>query len=175
MWAFERCLPQNAAVVSFEAFIPDPVGGKSWWEMNEGIATPPEKIAAAIARVSFALEQLLALENLHPQHTVFLGFSQGAALISTGMLSGELRGAGFALLCGLVPRFALGSAKLSSPAPRVFIAHGSKDAVIGVERAYEARDELTKLGLQVEYVEDEVEHRLGIQGTRGLKEWCHSF
>jgi predicted esterase len=175
MWAFERCIPASAAVVSFEAFLPDSVGGYSWWEMLPGEQTPAERITAAVSRVSFALSQFLALEQLAPEQTVFLGFSQGAALISTGMLSGELQGVGFGLLCGLVPRFAFQSVASVQGKPRLIIAHGSKDSVISVERAHEARERLSQLGFSVEYVEDEVEHRLGIAGTRALKAWCHSF
>jgi predicted esterase len=175
MWAFERCIPPSAAVISFEATLPDSVGGMSWWEMLPGESTPPEKITAAVSRVSYALSQFLLLEQLSPQRTAFLGFSQGAALISVGMLSGELRGVGFGLLCGLVPRFALSSVASVQNRTRVFIAHGTKDTIISVERAYEARDSLGALGLAVEYVEDEVEHRLGVIGTRALKAWCHSF
>jgi phospholipase/carboxylesterase len=53
----------------------------------------------------------------------------------------------------------------------VFIAHGTQDEVIAIERARKGAEYLRQLGLEVTFVEDSVGHKVGIQGTRELKRW----
>lgn len=59
--------------------------------------------------------------------------------------------------------------------PKVFVAHGTKDEVISIERARRGAKLLASLGLPVTHVEDEVGHKVGIQGTRALKAWLHDI
>jgi predicted esterase len=55
--------------------------------------------------------------------------------------------------------------------PRFFIAHGSLDERVPVAQAHEGVAGLEKLGIEVQYVEEEVGHKVGIEGTRALKGW----
>ena len=57
--------------------------------------------------------------------------------------------------------------------PKVFVAHGTKDDVITVDRARQSVKLLRELGLDVTYIEDEVAHKVGILGTRALKTWLY--
>lgn len=171
MWSFERSLPADAAVVSFEATLPDKeIGGRSWWELGATEPARSEEVLSAVRRVSYALSAFLQLQTLGPSSIVFLGFSQGAALISAGLASGVLRAEGFGLLCGFIPRF-LTSAPAIDGAPQVFVAHGTLDQTVSVDRARQGVNFLRDQGLAVTYVEEEVEHKLGIQCTRALKTW----
>jgi len=54
---------------------------------------------------------------------------------------------------------------------KVFIAHGSKDQTINVERAREANGYLRGLGLQPEYKEYPVGHEISQDMMVGLNEW----
>lgn len=170
MWSFERAIPPGAAVVAFEAFLPDPVGGYSWWDFLAP-GSKREAIASAAKRLSFAVERFIDLEGLEPSQVVALGFSQGAVLLSSAVLSGDLNLAGLGLLAGLVPTPHEPPQILGSP--KVFVAHGTKDDVIEVARARQGVELLRKLGLEVTYVEDEVGHKVGIEGTRALKSWMY--
>lgn len=172
MWTFERCIPDNCHIVSFEAFLPDPIGGWSWWEMTpEG--SRRDAITRAVDRLSRAVGAFRDLYSLIPSRALGIGFSQGAVLLSNASLSGAISLNGVALLAG----FALfpSETPVNSTLRSVFVAHGTADETISVNRAREGVHKLRALGLSVEYVEEDVGHKIGIQGTRALKSWVHGL
>lgn len=168
MWAFDRLMPTGCSVVSFQAFLPDALGGFSWWDMAS-----PDPLEPAILRARdkfmFALERYVELFNLRPRKMVALGFSQGSVLLSASVLTNALRLDGLGVLAGFL--YKGGDVAALSTKPEVFIAHGSNDEVISVAKARKGVERLRNLGLTVEYVEEEVGHKVGVQGTRALKEW----
>lgn len=169
MWAFDRTLPERANVVSFQAFLPDALGGFSWWDMTSDKPLEPA-IMVARDRFQFALERYVELFSLHPSKVVAAGFSQGSVLLSAAMLTGVVRLDGLAILAGFVSK--VGEQRLMQGAPEVFVAHGTADEVLSVEKARKGVARLSSYGLKVTYLEEEgVGHKLGIQGMRGLKEW----
>ena len=168
IWTFERCVPAEAAVVSLQAFLSDRLGGFSWWDM-ESVEDRSAAIGRAAQRVAFAIERIIELLDLAPTKVFAVGFSQGAVLLSTAVLAGEVRFDGLALLAGFVPKPQGGATVLG--VPEVFIAHGAQDEVVRVERARSGVEYLRGLGLPVTYVEDDVGHKVGIQGTREFKRW----
>jgi len=168
MWTFERVVPASWHVVSFQAFEPDPIGGWSWWQMTEeGIRRG--NIQQAARRVARALSAFSELRGISPKRRVGLGFSQGGILVSTGTLEGILDFDAFGVLAGFVV-LPIDSSGVRRDT-RVFMAHGSEDEVISVNRARTGLKALRELGLAVEYVEEPVKHKLGIQGTRALGAW----
>ena len=48
MWSFDRCIPKGAAVVAFQGFLADPIGGFSWWDL-EGSGSKRDAIRAAVS------------------------------------------------------------------------------------------------------------------------------
>lgn len=168
IWTFERSVPASAAVVSFQAFLPDPLGGFSWWDM-ESIEDRALAIRRAAGKVSFAVERFTELFELTPRKLYGIGFSQGSVLLSAAILTGALRLDGLAILAGFVPK-PDDSVRLLG-LPDVFLAHGTQDEVVRVDRARSAVEYLRSLRLSVTYVEDDVGHKVGVQGTRALKEW----
>ena len=169
MWAFERTLPARAHVVSFQAFLPDVLGGVSWWDMTSDRPLEPA-IMLARDRLHFALERYVELFSLHPSKIVAAGFSQGSVLLSAAVLTGVVRLDGLAILAGFVSK--VGEQRLVQGRPDVFVAHGNADEVLSVEKARTGVERLRSYGLPVTYIEEDgVGHKLGIQGMRGLKEW----
>lgn len=169
MWAFDRMLPERANVVSFEAFLPDALGGFSWWDMASEQPIEPE-IMRARDRLQFAIERYVELFSLQPVKIIALGFSQGSVLLSAAVLSGTLRLDGIGVLAGFVSK--VGGPSLIQGRPSVFVAHGDADDVLSVEKARKGVQRLKSYGLSVTYVEEEgVGHKVGVQGMRGLKEW----
>jgi predicted esterase len=169
MWAFERTLPERANVVSFQAFLPDVLGGFSWWDMASDKPVEPA-IMLARDRFHFALERYIELFSLQPRKVVAAGFSQGSVLLSAALLTGVVRLDGIGILAGFVS--GVGERRLIEGHPDVFVAHGTADEVVSVQKARTGVARLRSYGLSVTYVEEEgVGHKLGIQGMRGLKEW----
>ena len=169
MWAFDRTLPEHANVVSFQAFLPDVLGGFSWWDMASERPLEPAIILAR-DRFHFAFERYLELFSLQPRKTVAIGFSQGSVLLSAAVLTGALKLDGLGVLAGFVSK--VGEQRLVQGHPEVFVAHGDADEVLSVDKARKGVERLTSFGIKVTYVEEPgVGHKLGIQGMRGLKEW----
>ena len=169
MWAFDRTLPERANVVSFQAFLPDALGGFSWWDMTSDQPLEPA-IMLARDRFHFALDRYLELFSLQPSKVFAAGFSQGSVLLSAAMLTGIIRLDGLGVLAGFVSN--VGEQRLIQGNPDIFVAHGTADEVLSVEKAREGVERLRSYGLPVTYVEEEgVGHKLGIQGMRALKEW----
>lgn len=173
MWAFERTLPQHANVVSFEAFLPDPIGGFSWWEASTR-SVPEADVVRARDRLDSALQRFQELFDLRPMKLIALGFSQGSVLLSAGVLTGVLRLDGLGVMAGFVS--GLGDGALVKGRPEVYIAHGSADEVVSVDRARTGVERLKSAGLSVTYVEEEgVGHKLGIAGMKGLRTWLEQL
>jgi phospholipase/carboxylesterase len=169
MWAFDRTLPERANVVSFQAFLPDVLGGFSWWDMTSDKPLEPA-IMLARDKLHFALERYVELFSLHPSKILAAGFSQGSVLLSAAVVTGVVRLDGLAILAGFVSK--VGERGLIQGRPDVFVAHGTADEVLSVEKARTGVERLRSYGLPVTYIEEDgVGHKLGIQGMRGLKEW----
>jgi phospholipase/carboxylesterase len=168
MWTFERIVPPSWNVVAFQAFEPDPIGGWSWWQMTESGSRRPF-IHQAARRLDRAIRSFCEARGLVPSKRVAIGFSQGGVLVSTGAFEGILEFDAIGVLAGFIvlphePR----PLKVT---PRIFVAHGSKDDVIPVERARAGVEALQTLGVEVQYVEEPLKHKVGIQGTRSLASW----
>ena len=103
MWTFERSIPGECHVVAFEAFLHDPIGGWSWWDM----AVPGSKREAihhAAERFQRALRAFIDFYGLDPRVLVGAGFSQGSVLLSAVTLLQIVPFDGLAILAGYVYR-----------------------------------------------------------------------
>ena len=103
--------------------------------------------------------------NLH-----LLGFSQGAALAYSMAMMYPERIASLAGLSGFLPDGAstwLGSERLKGLP--IFIAHGSEDERVPVDKARMSVGLLEKAGAKVNYCEDNVGHKLSAKCFRGLE------
>jgi len=168
MWMFERGIPADCHVVAFEAFLPDALGGWSWWDMSVS-GSKREAILFAADRLTRGLERFLSLYSLTPSCRIGLGFSQGSILVSGVALQRLFEFDGVGVLAGAV--FRPIESRGESGQTSFFIAHGSLDQTIPVEQARAGVADLQNLGFKVQYVEEEVGHKVGVQGTRALKGW----
>ena len=99
-----------------------------------------------------------------------MGFSQGAALAYTMAMMYPERIASLAGLSGFLPDGAttwLGPNRLKGLP--VFIAHGTEDELVPIERARLSVELLEKAGATVTYCEDNVGHKLSAKCFRGLE------
>ncbi len=172
MWAFQRTIPADFAIVAFEAFTTDSIGGYSWWDMSQK-GTLHEAIPHAAKRLSSAWNAFRDLKVLSPSKVIAVGFSQGAILISASAFMGDCAFDGIGLLAGFpyVDEERFNPIKI----PSVFMANGTDDTIIPIERAREGRSRLESRGIFPELVEEQVGHKLGVQGMKALKQWIVDF
>lgn len=120
---------------------------------------------AGIRRSEARIRALIAQERargIAPQRIVLAGFSQGCAMaLHTGLRCAE-RLAGIVALSGFLPLAeTIASERHAANADTpVFMAHGSLDPVVRVERGLASRDALLALGQPVQWHSYPMEHSL---------------
>ncbi|MCB0339977.1 MAG: hypothetical protein KDD53_10250 [Bdellovibrionales bacterium] len=173
MWTFQRTLPSDWTIIAPQAPNKDRIGGYSWWDV-ELIGDEFVKGGLDASQVvnSF-IEKSLNYYNLTPKRLLGYGFSQGAGLLSVLLQKDPSRFSGIALLAGFVLR--LQDVPPESCKARVFIAHGTLDEAVAIDRARKGVQHLRENGFDVTFVEDEVGHKVGSQGMKALSHWVSSF
>lgn len=124
------------------------------WVTGPGETTARESAAESRAAVSDLLEELtgsgVALDQIY-----LGGYSQGAQLALDYALRADLpRPGGLILLSGGLPPWpearTLTDGELPTEAA-VFLAHGAKDTLVGIEQAARLRARMVEAGMQVEF------------------------
>lgn len=173
MATFRRCLPVNCNIFFPQAFMDDPIGGYSWWKIDElGKAQSFDRILEASSRLSRFIDNSIAAFSLKPSSISVIGFSQGAGLTSLLAQLEPHRFNSIALLAGFVFEHRT-EPKPNLAGLEVFIAHGENDGVIPIAKAEQGARYLRGLGAKVDFITDPVGHKVGVEGMRALKAWCH--
>jgi phospholipase/carboxylesterase len=169
MWVFTPRLPKNALMVAPRGLYMTKGSGYNWhpelskpWPWVNDFQPTVDKLFAVISNGNFPEGDF---SNLH-----ILGFSQGAALAYTMVMMYPERIASLAGLSGFLPDGAtawLGPDRLKGLP--VFIAHGTEDERVPIERARMSVELIEKAGAAVTYCEDNVGHKLSAKCFRGLE------
>ncbi len=173
MSIFTSRLPPEALLIIPRGLHLTPLGGYGWQPEH------PKKWAS-ITDFQPAVEALMDL--LDPlnfptadfKRLSLVGFSQGAALAYTFTLLYPERVTSLAALAGFMPdgadAFIAGKPQVLKGKP-VFVAHGTKDEMVPIERARQAVTRLDLAGAQVSYCESQVGHKLSTDCFAGLGEF----
>lgn len=137
-------------------------GSYAWFPIvwdETGIFVEPAEVVAAIQPAVAFVEQAIAAYGADPQHTLLLGFSQGATTSAGVLLRRPDLVAGAALMSGFVP------AELAAPGVAldgkpVLITHGLFDDIVPVRMGRAARDLFASLGASVTYHEYPMGHQI---------------
>lgn len=174
MWVFARDLSSDYWMIAPRAPHPAQPGGYSWRpNQNETEGRPSLDVLgpAAEALISFVDAYSSSVRVDAGQFDV-MGFSQGAAVANVlAMLYPQrIRKAG--ILAGFVPG---GLEDVIAKRPLAgrsfFVAHGTQDEMVPVDRARASIQLLEKAGAHVTYCEDEVGHKVSANCLRALKEF----
>ena len=176
MWVFGRDLPSEYWIIAPRA--PQASrggsGGYSWRpaefdNMDQlGLAQLRDSAKALLQFV----DEYSASVKVDSSLFDVMGFSQGGVMASllTFLYPQRIRKA--AILAGFVPG---GLEELVSGHPLegkpFFVAHGTKDQMVSVERARASIEILERAGAQVTYCEDDVGHKVSVTCLRSLKEF----
>ena len=172
MWAFRRCVPSGWTIVAPQAPLSDSVGGWSWWNVPRTDEFQAE-VEASYHLIDTFISNYEDGERLNPSVRIACGFSQGAAMLSVLLQRAPSRVKGVGLLAGFVLPVDM-SAEVS-PTAQVFVAHGTKDEIVSIEDSRKGQARLESFGFNVTRVEDDVGHKVGVQGIRSLGEWLNHF
>ncbi len=177
MNVFVSRFPKEAILILPRGLYATPLGGYGWQPDHQ-------KKWASITNFQPAVESLMDLLDplLFPtadfKRLTLVGFSQGAALAYTFALLYPERVTSLAALAGFMPEGAdaclKGEPHLLQGKP-IFVAHGTKDEMVPIERAREAVALLEQAGAQVAYCESAVGHKLSAECFGGLGEFLGRF
>jgi phospholipase/carboxylesterase len=169
MWVFSSRLPENMLMIAPRGLYPAKNGGFSWhpqlskpWPSIQDFRPTVEKILDTISGRNFPEGDF---SNLH-----LIGFSQGTALAYSIAILYPERIASVAGLSGFLPDG--GSAWLKEnrlTGLPCFVAHGSTDELVPVEKARQSVEMLENAGAAVTYCEDDVGHKLSSKCFHGLE------
>ena len=141
------------------------ISGGRRQEDEPGVRESERQVAALVARER---------DRGVPASAIFLfGFSQGGAMaLSTGVRYPERLGGIAALSCflPLVDKIAAEASPANRDVP-IFMAHGTHDPMIPLDRGAEARDHLAKLDYRVEWHEYRMPHSVSAEEIADLSAW----
>ncbi|MFY7864711.1 alpha/beta hydrolase [Roseateles sp.] len=109
-----------------------------------------------------------------PAHRIVLaGFSQGCAMTLLAGLRYPARLAGLAGMSGYLPLMASTAAErhAANAETPLFLAHGSQDDVVAIERGRTARDALATLGYPIEWHDYPMAHSMCMEEVNDLNRW----
>jgi len=172
MWIFVRNFAANYWIVAPRAPHPTRPGGFSW--------LPPSSLHGQEAALKDFRPSAEALTKIFDRHATqnglnlrelaVLGFSEGAAMAITLALMDPGRVGRLGILSGFVPG---GAEELLASRPLagkpVFVAHGARDELVGVDRARQSVRLLQRAGALVTLCEAEIGHKVSSDCLRALE------
>ena len=174
MWVFARDLPARYWMVAPRAPYAAEPGGYSWrpppFETMDGPSL--EQLKQNAEALIHLVDAYSASAGIDASTFDVMGFSQGAAMsnVLAFLYPHRIRKTG--ILAGFVPS---GLEELVSQRPlegkAFFVAHGTRDEKVTVDRARSSIALLEQAGAKVTYCEDDVAHKLSLNCLRALKEF----
>ena len=179
MWLFTRDLPKDYWMIAPRAPHNAEPFGYSWRTVHPGTFGRPsfeQLLPAAEALIQLMDEyQASAKMDASPERRRridVMGFSQGAAMSSVLAFLYPQRIRKIGILAGFVPS---GAEELIAKRPldgkKIFVAHGTKDEMIPVDRARESMETLKRAGAEITYCEDEVGHKVSLHCIKALRNY----
>lgn len=147
--------------------------GYHWYVVPRVGYPDPGTFRDSVALLSELHDELWERTGIGPERTILGGFSMGTVMsYGLGLSAGRPAPAGILALSGFVPTVPGWEPALETRQDlRVFIAHGRRDPVIGVEFAQRARELLSRGGLEVEYRESDAVHQIDPQHIPAAVSW----
>ena len=176
MWVFARDMPADYWIVAPRGLHPSEMeqGGYSWRPQHGETEDLPslEQLKPAAGALIRLVDEYSASAQFEAGTFDVMGFSQGAAMSSLLAFLYPQRVRKVGILAGFVPR---GLDGLLSQRPLegkpFFIAHGTKDETVPIERAHASMQILEQAGAQITYCEDQVGHKVSATCLRALKDF----
>jgi phospholipase/carboxylesterase len=148
---------------------------RAWYDIT-GLAADSPQDEAGLRRSCALVEAILAREKargMPARRIVLAGFSQGCAVALLAGLRHAERLAGIAGLSGYLPLASTTAAERSAANADVpiFLAHGTHDEVVALERGEASRDALLALGYPVEWHEYLMGHAVSPLEIEEFNDW----
>lgn len=177
MWVFAKNFPKDYWIIAPRAPHSTEPQGFSW--------RPPHPVTLARPSYDTLLPSAEALILLVDEYSAsvgveagqfdVIGFSQGAGMVNVlGMIfPHRIRKMG--VLAGFVPSgMETFISRRVLKGKRIFVAHGTQDDMVPIDRARASMELLEQAGASITYCEDEVGHKLSANCLRALENYLSS-
>ncbi|MCZ2126947.1 MAG: hypothetical protein LC099_04140 [Anaerolineales bacterium] len=181
MWVFTRRFPADYWIIAPRAPFPAKPQGFSWREnplsveeaLNEQSNRPNlDALRESVEALIRLTDEYAASVKVEAQTFDAIGFSQGAAMVSVLSMLYPQRVRKAGILAGFAPR---GLEPCADAQPlkgkRLFVAHGSQDEMIPIERARDSMRLFERAGASLVYCEDAVGHKLSANCLNSLERY----
>ena len=174
MWVFTKDFPPDYWMIAPRAPHPAQLGGYSWRPPQpETFGRPSlETLKPAADELLSFVDAYSSMVRVDAEQFDVIGFSQGAAMSNVLALLYPQRIRKAGILAGFVPS---GLEETIAARPLAgkpfFVAHGTQDEMVPIDRARASIELLEQAGAQVTYCEDEVGHKVSAGCLRALKEF----
>jgi len=156
--------------------LPSPGGGGGrWWYHVPRVGFPdPTTFHATYRRLTTFLDGWLEERAIPWERTIVGGFSMGCVMsYAVSLGPGRLSPAGILAMSGFIPTVEGWEPSLKARAGLpVFVTHGSRDPVISVEFARDARTRLEAAGLDLDYHEHGGSHHIDPRTVPLMTSWA---
>jgi phospholipase/carboxylesterase len=148
---------------------------RAWYDIRDDVGVRRED-EAGVRESQARIEALIARERARgvaAEDVVLAGFSQGGAMALHTGLRHPARLAGILALSCFLPlagHLAAEASAANREAP-IFMAHGTQDDLIPIERARQAREALSRLGYAVEWHEYPMPHSVCDAEVLDIARW----
>ena len=177
MWVFARKFSSDHWMIAPRAPHPAEPQGFSWRPLQVTTFGRPslEMLLPAAEGLIRLVDEYAASVSLDAAQFDVIGFSQGAAMTNVLGLLFPDRIRKMGVLAGFVPA-GLDDyiAKKSLTGKRIFVAHGTQDEMIPIDRARASIQLLEQAGATITYCEAEVGHKVSADCLRALEEYLSS-
>jgi phospholipase/carboxylesterase len=148
------------------------MGGYRWYDSDRPGQAERQSFETSLTLLTRFLNEMTSVYPVDPSRLYLLGFSQGAMMSNALLLTVPKQLAGALLLSGFQPRLDPSQIRADALAGKpVFMAHGTHDGVLPVERGREARDTLSGLGIDLVYREYPMDHQINEQELVDIQAW----
>jgi phospholipase/carboxylesterase len=184
MWVFARRFSSNYWIIAPRAPHPANPQGFSWRsnplsieEAQRDLSKRPglDALLPSAEALIKLIDEYSASVKVEAGQFDAIGFSQGAAMVNVlGMLYPQRVGK-MGILAGFAPSGL--DAYINGrvlEGKQIFVAHGTQDEMVPIDRARASIELLEKAGASIIYCEDEVGHKLSSNCLRALEDYLSS-
>jgi phospholipase/carboxylesterase len=176
LFSFAEAVDSRFRVVSLRAPLVRGPDSFAWFNVQflpQGFAIDPDQLRESRDRILTFIGEAVEAYGADAERVYLLGFSQGAIMSLTTLLSSPNALAGIAALSGRIPPEVIPwiapQAELAG-AP-LLVIHGTLDSVIPIDYARRAREVLDALPLDLTYIEYPLPHTIGERTLAATLAW----
>lgn len=178
LFSFADKLPAKYLIVSLQAPIHLGSNQYAWYQVDFSKGKPiydPSQVEKSRLAILKFLDDLGKEHPYQSNEVILCGFSQGAIMSYTVAINSPAKIKGIAVMSGRVLTEVKNSVQLNATLKnlKVFISHGTKDPVLPIHHAREAKLFIESLGIQPSYHEYEETHTINQQMLNDLVGWLN--